>query len=140
MDDWRLAFIQAQRVARLATVGADGQPHVVPIVYAFDGERLYTPLDAKSKRVEVNQLRRVRDIRENPRVAVVIDEYDEDWSRLAWVQIRGKAWIVEDGADYEIGLSLLREKYRQYESMPLAGCPLIVITVDSVTGWRASIP
>lgn len=82
MTAWERDLIANGRVARMATVGADGRPAVVPIVYAFD-ERLYTPIDAKPKRVETIRLRRVQNIQANPHVAIVIDYYSEDWNELA---------------------------------------------------------
>ena len=97
MTDWEYKFISEQRVARLATVDANGQPAVIPIVYAFDGVALFTPLDAKPKRVAAAQLQRVRNINVNPHVAVIIDSYSEDWRRLAWVHVRGRARIITEG-------------------------------------------
>ena len=138
MTDWECTFISEQRVARLATVDANGQPAVIPIVYAFDGAVLFTPLDAKPKRVATDQLQRVRNINANPRVAVIIDSYSEDWRRLAWVHVRGQARIVTSGNDYTAGIALLGAKYPQYELMPLAGRPLIVIEPTRIRSWRAS--
>jgi PPOX class probable F420-dependent enzyme len=138
MTDWEYTFISEQRVARLATVDADGQPSVIPIVYAFDGAVLFTPLDAKPKRVAVTQLQRVRNIQANPRVAVIIDSYSEDWGQLAWVHARGQARIITGGDEYAAGIALLGAKYPQYERMPLAGRPLIVIEPTSIRSWRAS--
>lgn len=138
MTDWEYMFISEQRVARLATVDASGQPSVVPIVYAFDGATLFTPLDAKPKRVTTSQLQRVRNIQVNPRVAVIIDSYSEDWRQLAWVHVRGQARIIASGDDYAAGIALLGAKYPQYERMPLASRPLIVIEPTSIRSWRAS--
>ncbi len=138
MTDWEYMFISEQRVARLATVDAGGQPAVIPIVYAFDGAALFTPLDAKPKRIAKAQLQRVRNINANPRVAIIIDSYSEDWQQLAWVHVRGQARIVTSGATYTTGITLLRAKYPQYELMPLAGCPLIVIEPTHIRSWRAS--
>jgi len=138
MTDWEYKFIREQRVARLATVDANGQPSVIPIVYAFDGATLFTPLDAKPKRVAADQLQRVRNINANPSVAVIIDSYSEDWRRLAWVHVRGRARIITDGDEYAAGITLLGEKYPQYEHMPLAGRPLIVIEPTGIRSWRAS--
>jgi PPOX class probable F420-dependent enzyme len=137
LKDWERSLIDRQRVARLATVDETGQPHVVPIVYAFDGQRLFTPVDAKPKRVGPHQLRRVRDLQASPRVAVIVDEYSDDWRDLAWVQIRGRATLVESGPEYDAGLALLEARYPQYTAMPLAGRPLIIIRVQHITGWRA---
>jgi PPOX class probable F420-dependent enzyme len=137
MTPWEKDFITTRRVARLATVDPAGQPHVVPIVYAFDGARLYTPIDAKPKRVGARQLRRVLNIEANAKVAVIIDDYAEDWTQLAWVQLRGTARLVETGSDYTTGLNLLQRKYPQYQTMPLHGQPVIVISPDLIIHWRA---
>ena len=75
-------FLASRRVGRLATASADGRPHAVPVCYAFDGALLYTPIDEKPKRVGADRLLRVRNVRENPQVALVVDDYDEDWSNL----------------------------------------------------------
>ena len=81
------------RVARLATADANGVPHAVPVCYALLGDNLYVTIDKKPKRSDGRALRRLRNIVENPHVAVVVDRYDEDWSRLAWVMLRGRAEI-----------------------------------------------
>jgi len=138
MTDWEYTFIAGQRVARMATVDAQGRPAVVPIVYAFDGTALFTPLDAKPKRVATAQLQRVRNIRANPLVAVMIDTYSEDWQQLAWVHVSGRARVTTSGSGYSTGIGLLSAKYLQYERMSLAGCPLIVIEPTRVRSWRAS--
>jgi PPOX class probable F420-dependent enzyme len=137
-DEWQINFIAHHRVARLATGDADSQPHVVPIVYAFDGARLFSPVDIKPKSVGAYRLRRVRNLQTNPRVAVIIDDYSEDWRELAWVQIRGRAALAESGPDYEAGLALLTRKYPQYVNAPLRGRPLIVIQPEHVRSWRAA--
>lgn len=138
MEEWARSFLETQQVGRLATVDRQNRPHVVPIVYAFDGKRLYTPIDAKPKRVEAGALRRVQNVRQNPHAAVVVDRYTEDWERLAWVQLRGRALYVESGAAQEIGVRLLEEKYPQYETMPLAARPVIVVHVTELVSWRAA--
>jgi PPOX class probable F420-dependent enzyme len=125
------------RVARLATADAVGQPHAIPIVFATDGQRLYTPLDDKPKRLAPRQLKRVRNVLENPRVAIVLDHYDEDWSRLAWLIVTGRGAIVEGGDVHATGVRLLHEKYAQYRAMPLDDRPLIVVTPERVTSWGA---
>jgi len=128
-------FVQEHRVARLATVDERGRPHVVPICYAYARGRLYTPLDLKPKAVAPEGLRRVRNILANPQVQVLIDDYDEDWSRLAFVQLRGTAALLEKGAEYRRALSLLMRKYPQYQALPLAGRPIIGVTVERVVAW-----
>ena len=132
-----LDFLTRTRVGRLATADALGQPHVIPVVFATDGRKLYTPLDGKPKRVAPNQLKRVRNLFENPKVAFVADDYDEDWSRLAWVLVKGMGQMVETGETHATGLRLLQQKYSQYETMPLKDRPLIVITPSHVTSWKA---
>jgi PPOX class probable F420-dependent enzyme len=119
------------RVARLATVSADGRPHVVPICFALDGDTLYTAVDEKPK--ATRKLRRLANIEANPRVEVVIDHWDEDWSRLWWVRLSGTARVVEHDAQ---ALELLRAKYEQYREAPPAG-PFVVVAVDSRSEWRS---
>ncbi len=128
-------FLRAQRVGRLATVDPRGRPHVVPICYAYTGGRLYTPLDLKPKTTAPEGLRRVRNILANPRVQVLVDEYDEDWSRLAFVQLRGSAALLREGGEYRRALRLLARKYPQYQALPLAGRPVIAVTVERVVSW-----
>ena len=109
------------RVARLATVGPDGRPHVVPICFVVDGDTLYTAVDEKPKRTRA--LRRLRNIEANPAVEVLIDHYEEDWSQLWWVRLRGRARVVERD---ERALELLCAKYEQYRDSPPAG-PFVVV-------------
>ena len=124
--------VDAERVARLATVGADGRPHVVPICFALDGDTLYTAVDEKPK--STRRLRRLANIEANPRVEVVVDRWDEDWSQLWWVRLGGRAEIVERD---ERALELLQAKYEQYRDQPPAG-PFLVVAIDSRREWRAS--
>lgn len=128
-------FIARHRVGRLATADAAGAPYVVPVCYAFDGERIYTALDGKPKSVAAGRLKRVRNIRANPNVALLIDDYSEDWSALAYVMVRGVAAIVEDGAERQRAEDLLRRKYPQYESLLEPGCAVIRIAPRRVAGW-----
>ena len=88
-------FVHSQRVARLATADADGNLHVIPVCYAFDGTRFFTPLDEKPKRVAESKLRRVRNIEARPAVALVIDQYDDDWSQLGYVLVQGRAELLQ---------------------------------------------
>ena len=129
------AFVATRRVARLATADAQGVPHVVPICYVFDGLNLYSALDRKPKRVAPRRLRRVRNIAENPRVAVVVDDYSEDWSCLAYVLIQGRAEMLEDGEERAAAESMLRDKYPQYAEMLEEGCAVLKVTADRVTSW-----
>lgn len=137
--DWKQDFILNHRVARLTTVATESRPHIVPIVYAYDGERLYTPIDEKPKRVGASSLQRIRDVQANPYVALVIDHYTEDWTRLAWVQVRGEAEIISSGARYTAAIALLHEKYPQYQKKPLDARPVIMVRPRRILGWRATI-
>ncbi|MDX1522712.1 MAG: TIGR03668 family PPOX class F420-dependent oxidoreductase, partial [Anaerolineae bacterium] len=125
LSDWERALIITQPVARLATVDEFGQPHVIPIVYVFDQMRFFTPIDGKKKRTpEARRLRRVRNILQNPRVSLIIDVYDADWSQLAWVQVRGTAQLIDDGPTHQKAIDLLRRKYDQYQRVPLGEWPV----------------
>ena len=133
-------FISAGRVGHLGTADPAGDPLVVPFCYAWDGQALYSAVDAKPKRLAPRALRRIRNIADNPRVCVVIDEYDEDWSRLRWVIIHGQAEILSDGPDFRRGAELLLAKYPQYRAMGLdtrAGV-MIKVTPARVSHWSAA--
>lgn len=130
----RSAFAQA-RVARLATASADGMPHLVPITFAVDGDRIHFAVDAKPK--SSARLRRLRNIEENPQVSLLVDEYDEDWSRLWWVRADGRARIAPGPVDRP--LDLLRSRYPQYAHVALDG-PVVEITVERWSGWRYTAP
>jgi PPOX class probable F420-dependent enzyme len=123
------------RVARLATVDVDGQPHLVPICFALIGDHIVSVVDAKPKRTP--KLRRLANIRAQPRVSVLVDEYDEDWSRLWWVRADGDARVVEDGREREAAVMTLTAKYPQYAELPPGG-PVVEITVDRWRGWSPS--
>ncbi len=123
--------IEHARVARLATVDPQGRPHVVPICFVIDGDVLYTAVDGKPKRTR--RLQRLANIEANPRVEVLIDHWDEDWSRLWWVRLRGTARIVEDRRAVE----LLAAKYPQYAERPPAG-PVIAVDVQERSEWTSS--
>jgi len=114
---WAIDLLREGRVARLGTADAGGRPLVVPVCYAFDGTRLYSPIDAKPKRT--GRLRRVRNLAENPRCSLVVDVYDEEWSRLRWVIVEGQAELLTSGSDYARGVDLLVAKYPQYRTLGL---------------------
>lgn len=136
-DDER-AFAERHRVAHFATADAAGAPHVIPICYALVGDTFYFVVDEKPKRTRTG-LKRLRNIEDNPRVAVVIDDYDEDWTRLGYLLIQGTAERVGDRAEYDYALSALRARYAQYRSMALAfdTHPMIRITARHSHLWRA---
>jgi PPOX class probable F420-dependent enzyme len=128
-------LIRSARVAHLATADKHGQPHVIPICFVFDGKQFFSPIDEKPKRVSPQNLKRLRNIRENSRVSLVIDRYDENWQRLAYVLINGTAKILTKGKRHARAVRQLRKKYRQYRSMKLAFRPIIVITAREFRGW-----
>jgi PPOX class probable F420-dependent enzyme len=132
-DEARSRFAKG-RVARLATVGAEGAPHVVPVTFALDGDRIVTAVDAKPKRA--SSLRRLANVAANPRVSLLVDEYDEDWDRLWWARADGVARVVDDGPDLDRAISLLRERYVQYTTVALVG-PAVVVEVERWVGWSS---
>ena len=127
-------FVDRARVARLATADARGAPHLVPVCFVVDGTSLYITVDEKPKRTDI-PLKRIRNIQENPAVAVTIDRWDEDWSRLAWVMLRGRAEVLEHGDEHTRAQALLREKYPQYRTMAIEGLPVIALRIGRVLGW-----
>lgn len=114
---WALELLREGRVARLATADASGQPLAVPVCYAFDGQAVYSAVDAKPKRTR--QLRRLRNITENPRVSLLVDRYEEEWSRLRWVIVEGRAEVLGSGAEAARAVELLTAKYPQYRTLTL---------------------
>jgi PPOX class probable F420-dependent enzyme len=131
-------FVRAARVAYLATADAQGQPHVIPICFVFDGKSLYSPIDEKPKKSTPLGLKRIRNISLNPQVAVVVDRYDENWKRLAYVLLAGKARLLRRGIKHRRAVRLLRRKYLQYRRMAIESRPIIQITPIRWTTWSAS--
>ena len=124
------------RVARLATAGADGRPHLVPIVFAVDGDRVLSAVDAKPKRTTA--LRRLDNVRQNPRVALLADHYEDDWGALWWVRAEGRGRILDAGEpEAQRAIALLAERYSQYQDTPPAG-PVLAVDVDRWAGWTAA--
>src|ERR671935_2883836 len=113
-------FLAQQRIAHLATADRGAVPHVVPVCFAVVGGTLYITIDEKPKRRPASALKRLKNIAENPAVAVVVDRYDEDWTRLGWVMLHGRAEILEDGAEHADAQALLRSRYPQLGTMQIA--------------------
>ncbi len=129
-------LLATARVAHLATAGTDGRPHVVPICFVWRDGLIYTPLDLKPKRAsDPRRLRRIRNILSNPRASIVVDRWDEDWSRLAYVLVEGEATLLEDGAEYRAAQAALLAKYPQYRALPLEGRPIVRIRAERVVAW-----
>jgi PPOX class probable F420-dependent enzyme len=128
-------FLEACRIAHLATADAHGAPHVVPVCFALSGKKLYITIDEKPKRISGRGMKRLRNIAENPAVAVVADRYDEDWTRLGWVMVRGRAEILDAGAEHDAAQALLRGRYPQLAGMRIEERPVIAVRVERITSW-----
>lgn len=141
LNDQQRAFVERCRVGRLTTVDATGEAFTVPICYAFDGVRFFTPIDEKPKRSD-RPLKRVRNIEQTGRATLLIDHYDDaDWSRLAWVMIRGVAMVISPGHQWHSGaVGLLRQRHAQYREMRLEAAEMIVLDPDRITSWGALEP
>jgi len=138
IDDDTLQFIREHRVARLATVAENNTPTVIPICYVFDGQRVYSPIDEKPKSVAADQLKRVRNIKANPSVALVIDDYSENWNELKYVLVLGSAEIISpdnDCAEHARAVQQLRDKYVQYLAMEIDKRPIIRILITRIKPW-----
>jgi PPOX class probable F420-dependent enzyme len=127
-------FVERCRLGRLATADRQGRPHVVPVCFALTEDSLYITIDAKPKG-DPRHLKRLRNIAENPSVALVVDHWDEDWRRLGWVMLRGEAEILAAGDEHDRAQALLRERYLQYRAMELAALPVIAIRIARVSRW-----
>jgi PPOX class probable F420-dependent enzyme len=132
----QVAFLDAQRVGHLGTVDSAGRPHVLPVCYVCLGGRVYTPIDEKPKRGEQIAMRRVRNVLAQPSVCLTVDRYDEDWTRLAWLQVRGLAALVHDPDERRVAIAALRARYPQYRDMALEERLLIGVIPDRVVEWR----
>jgi len=133
---WAITLLRDGRVGRLATADAAGRPLVVPVCYAFDGERVYSAVDAKPKRTRA--LRRLRNITDNPHVSLVVDDYDEEWTRLRYVIVEGRADVLTGGPEFTRAVDLLVAKYPQYRTPHLSreSGTLLRITSTRILHWR----
>jgi len=127
-------FLGSRRVGHLATADARATPHLVPVCFVVSDGVLYITIDQKPKG-DPRTLKRLKNIIENPVAAFVADRYDEDWTRLGWVMLRGPAAILAEGAEHDGAQALLRSRYPQYWEMELAGLPVIAVRIDRVTSW-----
>ena len=130
-----LRFLGDHKVGRLGTADASGVPHVVPICYAATESRVYSVIDEKPKSVAQDKLKRIRNIRANPRVCLTVDEYSDDWSQLGFVMVHGIASIIYSGPEHQSAAELLRDRYRQYEGMDMTDRPILAITPERVVTW-----
>ena len=129
-------FVSEARVARLATVSADGEPHVLPVCHALVDRRIVITLDEKPKNVAPEELQRVHNIQATSLASLVVDQYSEDWGELGWVRVTGSAELVEPTVNgHETGIAALKQKYPQYADQTLSDKPLIRIEPQRVRSW-----
>ena len=126
-------LIRSARIAHLATADASGQPHVIPICFVFDGERFYSSIDEKPK--QTIELKRIRNIKNNRSVALIIDHYEENWRSIGYVLVFGTAGILTRGIAHGRAVKLLKGKYPQYKAMAIERRPLIRISPRRVRIW-----
>lgn len=131
----QVQLLASARVGHLATASAGGVPYVVPVCFAAPGEAVYSVLDQKPKRAALTRLRRIKNILENPRVTLVVDHYEEDWSRLWYILVVGQAKVLLQGDEHAAAIAQLRAKYPQYRKMDLDSNPVIKITPARVVYW-----
>ena len=128
-------FLRSARTGHLATADAKGRPLVVPVCFVFDGQAIYSVLDAKPKTTPLRQLRRVKNILANPQVSLVVDHYEENWDKLQYILVSGDAELLESDEKWVVAIAMLREKYPQYQAMDLDQNPVIKITPVRYSPW-----
>ena len=128
-------FLRSARTGHLATADAKGRPQVVPVCFVFDGQAIYSVLDAKPKTTPLRQLRRVKNILANPQVSLVVDHYEENWDKLQYILVSGDAELLESDEKWVVAIAMLREKYPQYQAMDLDQSPVIKITPVRYSPW-----
>jgi PPOX class probable F420-dependent enzyme len=136
LSDAQRDFLARSRVAHMATADARGVPHVVPVCFAMSEDVLYITIDRKPK-TNPRGLKRLRNLAENPVAAIVVDRWDEDWTRLGWVMLRGRAEVLADGVEHDRAQALLAARYPQYRAMRLADLPVIAVRIARVASWGA---
>ena len=128
-------LLSSARVGHLGTADTEGSPHVVPVCFAVGTESIYSVLDQKPKRVSLTRLRRVKNIQANPQVTLLVDHYEEDWSRLWYIMVGGRGELLLEGEERIEAVDILRSKYRQYQTMDIDENPVIKITPRKVVSW-----
>jgi PPOX class probable F420-dependent enzyme len=134
LTDPQRAFLAAQRVARLATADGAGRPHVVPVCYALLRDKVYFTIDEKPKKKPA-RLKRLANLRANPVAALVVDRYDEDWSRLGWVMVQGAAEVLEAGPEHDEAQAALRQRYQQLAAMRIEALPVVAVRIEHAASW-----
>jgi PPOX class probable F420-dependent enzyme len=134
LSEHQARFLVNRRVGHFATADARAIPHLVPVCFVVSDDALYITIDQKPKG-DVRALKRLRNIIENPVAAFVADRWDEDWTRLGWVMLRGPVEILADGGEHDRAQALLRARYPQYSGMELGALPVIALRIKRVTSW-----
>ena len=135
LSEHQRAFLNRRRVGHLATADRAAIPHVVPVCFAVDAGALFITIDAKPKRDRSPGLKRLRNIEENAAATFIADRYDEDWTRLGWVMLRGRTEILAAGAEHDAAQALLRARYPQLAAMAISALPVIALRIGRVTSW-----
>lgn len=128
-------FLEEMRVARFATSGVDSQPHVIPICYALVEDTVFFTIDEKPKKQAVAPLKRLQNLIDNPKAALVVDHYEEDWTRLGWVMLQGRADILREGPEHHLAQSRLRERYPQLKTMCIGTLPVVALRIAHIASW-----
>jgi PPOX class probable F420-dependent enzyme len=139
LSERQARFVASRRVGHLATADRRAAPHLVPVCFVVSEDTLYITIDEKPKG-DGRTLKRLKNIIENPRAAFVADRWDEDWTRLGWVMLRGPVEILADGAEHDRAQTTLRSRYPQYQRMKLADLPVIALRIERVTSWGDLAP
>ena len=135
LTDQARDFLHNHRVARFATAEPNGQPHVVPICYAVSDNSLYFTIDKKPKQLTDKPLKRIRNLQNNPHVALVVDRYEDDWTQLGWVMVQGDAALLDDGEEHTKAQRLLKARYPQLHGMQINDLPVIAVRIKHVVSW-----
>lgn len=133
----KLTLLNVGRVGHLATVNDKGIPYLVPVVFAWDGRKIYIAIDSKKKSVPAERLKRVRNILGNPNVALIVDHYSEQWEELEYILVHGLARLLKQGKAHQKALEMLKAKYTQYQYMPLEKALVICINPQTLVYWSA---
>jgi PPOX class probable F420-dependent enzyme len=134
LNETQRRFVETRRVGHLATADRDGAPFLTPVCFGLEGGTLYVTIDEKPKRRDM-PLKRVRNILENPHTAFIVDRYDEDWSRLGWVMLRGPAEILYAGGEHDRAQALIVGRYPQLRAMTIADLPVIALRIAHAASW-----
>ncbi|MEE2803696.1 MAG: TIGR03668 family PPOX class F420-dependent oxidoreductase [Pseudomonadota bacterium] len=135
LTDQQRQFLERHPIARFSSADLRGQPHVVPVCFTLGKEKAYFSIDQKPKRATAQALKRVRNVLENPQVALLVDRYEEDWTQLGWVMIQGQAEVLSSGDEHDCAQRQLKQRYRPLRDMHIDDLPVIAIRIDHVISW-----